>query len=285
MGDHGLLENSETTLVRQFGGIYFSFDQAIALDAALYVARRSHPDSRDTLLAAALSVASQIVSSVGKQFAQPIRPRTKAGTVKARLIPSIVRDRTIDAVVAYREWLAEYSALPKTSRRAIAIRQDYLGALREYGGACSVIYADPPYTRDHYSRFYHVLETMALGDSPVVSMVKKKGALRTSRGVYREDRHQSPFCIRSEAPSAFASMFEEASEKGAALVLSYSPHETGDGTHPRVVSMSRIVDIARSYYSNVSVVAIEGRQHNQLNKVDLKLKTRGHAEVLLLCTS
>ena len=28
------------------------------------------------------------------------------------------------------------------------------------------VYADPPYTRDHYSRFYHVLETLALRDDP-----------------------------------------------------------------------------------------------------------------------
>ena len=67
------------------------------------------------------------------------------------------------------------------------------------------MYADPPYTRDHYSRYYHVLETMSLRDNPEVSMtmIRAGGSPRVSRGVYRADRYQSPFCIKSQAAGAF----------------------------------------------------------------------------------
>ena len=41
-----------------------------------------------------------------------------------------------------------------------------------------IVYADPPYTRDHYSRFYHVLETISLFDSPIVSKTKMQARLK-----------------------------------------------------------------------------------------------------------
>jgi adenine-specific DNA methylase len=146
-----------------------------------------------------------------------------------------------------------------------------------------VLYADPPYTRDHYSRFYHVLETMCLRDDPPISRVTKGGSRAVSRGSYREDRHQSPFCIRSAAPAAFEALFAAARRRDLPLALSYSPHEAGDGTHPRVVSSIQIIEIARSYYERVECMVIDGAAHNKLNRGDLKLKTREHAEILVKC--
>ena len=41
---------------------------------------------------------------------------------------------------------------------------DFRQALQNLDDDVRVIYADPPYTRDHYSRFYHGLETLSLRD-------------------------------------------------------------------------------------------------------------------------
>jgi adenine-specific DNA-methyltransferase len=127
------------------------------------------------------------------------------------------------------------------------------------------------------------LETMCLRDNPSVSRVVKNGATLVSRGLYREDRHQSPFCIRSTAPAAFEALFKSARQRDVPLVLSYSPHEADDGTHPRVVSMSLVVELARAQFKRVDVTAIEGSVHNNLNREGLKLKAREHAEILLKC--
>ena len=43
----------------------------------------------------------------------------------------------------------------------------------------SVVYADPPYTRDHYSRYYHLLDTLLLYDYPDP----------VGKGQYRLDRN------------------------------------------------------------------------------------------------
>ena len=279
----GLWQSPDTTVTRHFGGIYFSFTQSVMLDGMLSLADSPNADAGNTLKAAALSTASQIVNTVGKQFAQPLRPRNKSGEVKPGLVKIVQRDRVIDALGAYLSWLGKYAALKPAVGKPECIRADYLQGLGRGGIAYSVCYADPPYTRDHYSRFYHVLETMCLRDDPDVSSVKKNGEVTASRGLYRQDRHQSPFCIRSAAPGAFDALFRATRERNVPLVLSYSPHESGDGTHPRVVSMNMIIDLAKCHYDRVEIMTIDGSIHNNLNRIDLKLKTREHAEVIVKC--
>lgn len=279
----GLWHSPATTVARYFGGVYFSFTQAAMLDAVLSAAESSSEQDRDTLKAAALSTASQLVNTVGKQFAQPIQPRNKSGKVKISLVKVVERDRLMDVLELYKVWLRKYASLPRAIGNPKAHQQDYLDAITKHGKSCSVIYADPPYTRDHYSRFYHVLETMCLRDSPLISKVMKDGSLMPSRGAYREERHQSNFCIRSAAPAAFDALFKSAREHNLPLVLSYSPHEADDGTHPRVVSISQILRIADQYYKRVEVCTVNGIKHNQLNRSGLKLKTREHAEIILKC--
>jgi len=280
----GLLDSPDTTVTRYFGGIYFSYRQAIHLDCLLAAAasiKEAH--RRDTFTAAVLSTASSIVNTVGKQFAQPLRPRNKSGEIKANLAKIVQKDRSINSVDVFCLWLEKYSNLKPAIKNPVVLRKDYLEALQDENLSFSVVYADPPYTRDHYSRFYHVLETMCLRDNPIISRVTIAGKTMASRGVYREERYQSPFCIRSAAPEAFRSLFEHISERGIPLVLSYSPHESGDGTHPRVVSTKQILELANQYFDKVEVVAIDGSTHNFLNSNELKLKARAHAELIVKC--
>ena len=278
----GLWDSPDTTVSRLFGGAYFSFAQSIALDSLLSTAN-SLGIGRDTLVAAALSTASSLVNTVGKQFAQPIRPKNKSGELKQGLIATVQRDRSRDAFDTYEIWLRKYVKLPGSRFVPTTLRQDFLTAISERSTELSVLYADPPYTRDHYSRFYHVLETMCLRDNPAYTTVVKRGKKSISRGLYRVDRYQSDFCIRSSAPAAFEALFKSSREADLPLVVSYSPHEAGDGTHPRVVSMNQIIEIANANYKRVQVVSIDGSSHNNLNRTGLQLKEREHAEVLILC--
>jgi adenine-specific DNA methylase len=146
-----------------------------------------------------------------------------------------------------------------------------------------VVYADPPYTRDHYSRFYHVLETICLGDHPKLSRSNLNGGQMVSRGAYREDRHQSPFCIRSQAPSAFDELFKLVADRRANMVLSYSPQAEGDRVHPRVMRLEGILAIAKKYFRSIEIQRSEMVAHSKLNRTDLHLDTPDIAEVLVVC--
>jgi len=93
---------------------------------------------------------------------------------------------------------------------------DYLDCLKNLKNA--TVYADPPYCFVHYSRFYHAIETLVLYDYPEIQHKNKKMV----KGRYREDRHQSPFSIKSKVKNAFIDMFEIIAKNNSSLVLSYS---------------------------------------------------------------
>jgi adenine-specific DNA-methyltransferase len=82
----------------------------------------------------------------------------------------------------------------------------------------SVIYADPPYAFVHYSRFYHAIETLVKYDYPDLQI--KAG--KTVKGRYRVDRHQSPFCIKTQVHGAFSELFNGVKNSESDLLLSYS---------------------------------------------------------------
>ena len=147
------------------------------------------------------------------------------------------------------------------------------------------VYADPPYTRDHYSRFYHVLETIALDDVPEISTVKIHGSTHVSNGIYRKDRHQSPFCIRSKAPKAFKEMFRVISASNRNLLLSYSPYDETKESHPRVVTINQLMSWASEYFGDVEVVSAGYFTHNKLNSTEHFLESSDEAEILIVCTN
>ena len=68
----------------------------------------------------------------------------------------------------------------------------------------------------HYSRFYHILETLVRYDYPEVKF----------KGRYRIGRYQSDYCIKTEVTEAFREMFKGVKEKQSDLILSYTNSST-----------------------------------------------------------
>ena len=85
--------------------------------------------------------------------------------------------------------------------------------LIKHGDLSSVaaVYADPPYTKDQYSRYYHVYETMYRYDYPT-----SFGA-----GRVRDDRFSSSFCLRTQVADSFTELFSSIAALQIPLVLSY----------------------------------------------------------------
>ena len=81
------------------------------------------------------------------------------------------------------------------------------GDLRGVGA----VYADPPYTKDQYSRYYHVYETLYRYDFP-----DSHGA-----GRVRSDRFSTGFCLKSGVVGAFEELFDAVASRGIPLILSY----------------------------------------------------------------
>lgn len=277
------VQGYQSLAVRYFGGIYFSYWQAVQLDAILEQIEYSPKEYKNLLLASLLSTASECVNTVGKQFAQPIRPRKPNGDIKSSLGKVIYKDRSIDIFEVFIKWVQKYNSIDNTDFKNKVFKMDFSIALDNLSDDTSVVYADPPYTREHYSRFYHVLETLVLRDSPKISTMALGGQTLLSRGLYRENRHQSPFCIRSTAPKTFELMFSKISSKGVKLILSYSPYDASNGSHPRVITMQQLIDLAKKYYRNVEVLSPGTFVHSKLNNSAKHLKASEFGEVLIVC--
>lgn len=274
---------ADSMVTRYFGGIYFSYSQAATVDVILSQIQKTDSPKKDLFLAAILSTVSEIVNTIGKQFAQPIRPRKADGSPKGGLLKLVNRDRQKDVWDLFYIWFNRYLAYRQTHTGNRVQRADYKDVLRQLPSGIGAVYADPPYTRDHYSRYYHVLETICLRDCPEISTVRVGKVESISRGLYRADRHQSPFCIKSQAPLAFKELFEGTSTRQLPLVISYSPYVKSSGSRPRLMEIDSLVDLANMYYTSVVVEAVGTAAHSKLNKSDLNKEVTSASELVLIC--
>lgn len=282
----GLQANSRAMVIRYFGGLYFSYEQALCIDAVLEtVFQYSKNDARlrDTLMASVISATSDIVNTIGKQFAQPLQIRDSHGRLKRNLLPKILNDRAESFMLRLSYWIHRYSKNSIDIKGHEFIKADYRLALKQLrANNISVVYADPPYTRYHYSRYYHVLETICLRDMPEVSTTFTNGT-DISRGIYRKDRHQSPFSIKSKASGAFDELFFNVSNLEVPLVLSYSPFSKNQPATPRMMDIDQLVVKAKQFYKMVDVVSPGYFTHSKLNAARKNFGTENEAELLLVC--
>ncbi len=263
-----------------YGGVFFSYQQALWIDVICRIARSERWGDPSAGLLVAILMAATHVSSVGSHFAQPIAAIDRQGTIKRDLIKRVANKRLAAVENSIERAIDQVAKSAPPRENLIATRLDFSKALEEHAlGA--VVYADPPYTREHYSRFYHVLETIALGDDPGLSRSNLRGGSEPSRGLYRAERHQSPFSILGAAENAFDQLYSAASNRGAPVLLSYSPAAHGTLIRPRTVSLERILEIAHSYYPTVETSVVENAKHARLNKRELSQTAPLGAEVLI----
>jgi adenine-specific DNA-methyltransferase len=195
-----------------YADTYFGVRQAIAIDSLVAAVRRAKSTARLSSDHArwanvALGSAMLRISNSPGHFAQYLTP--KAGTMRRFCA---VRRR--DLWETFLGLVDDISPVRDASWRAgnKAFNKDCLDLLPLGPGAGpAVVYADPPYTDDQYSRFYHLLDTLILYDYPKLS-----GA-----GLYRERRFRTTFSLKSTATASLAKLIAAAAAGGAEFVLSY----------------------------------------------------------------
>ena len=88
----------------------------------------------------------------------------------------------------------------------------------------AAVYADPPYTKRQYAAYYHVLETIAAWDEPMIT---------GSTGL-RPWRHlSSPYCLRQHAPGALEDLVSNSC--GRHFFLSYN--DDGQIRHAEILGI------------------------------------------------
>lgn len=216
-----------------FSAGYLSLKQAIEVDAlraAIDLDRTR--DERDWLLGSWIAATSVLINAPG-HTAQFLKPNTDSGY--ARILRTWGRS-------VWDEFLVALNTLDQVGSAAWrADNSVYVGDALELVGTghlqnIGAVYADPPYTKDQYSRYYHVYETLFRYDYPDAS-----GAGRN-----RSDRFTTGFSLKSAVVASFADLCRNVSRMGVPLVISYpSAGLLGDaGTSVEL--------IAKEYFKSVS---------------------------------
>ena len=281
--------SSNLIITNLYGGVYFSYEQAVYIDVIRQTVQSNgkwNKSIKNLILAALISTASEITNTVGKQFAQPMKLLNKDGLPKQLLIERTIRDKNYSVLEVFKQTLKKVNAARKhvSNLDHEVFCGDSLDFLSSYAGKIDCFYADPPYTIDHYSRFYHVLETITKYDSPILATMNKKGAPKVMNGLYRIDRHQSSFCIPSQVKDAFSKMIQGCASYQAPLIISYSPYDHANDERPRLLKTQEIKEIAHKYYKSINIIPADGHIHRKLHSTNKNTTGIENCEVFIICS-
>lgn len=207
-------QTAYSCFLRTYRDGYFSARQAAEIDALRFAIDASKTDgdlteSEGDWALVALGRACLKVANTPGHFAQFLRPSAaNFRRVKAQGKRSVWaewhRSLGLLAPVGTAEWR-------KDNRASCADSLQLLTGDAEEKENIRVVYCDPPYTDDQYSRYYHIWETLIEYDYPEV----------TGAGRYRPGRFATPFSLKTKAVQAFKDLIGAASRLDADLVLSY----------------------------------------------------------------
>jgi adenine-specific DNA-methyltransferase len=218
-------------VTRAYGGHYFSAAQSLLLDAL----RATLPTSRSVHavgMSALIGAASKCAASPG-HTAQPFQPTQGA----ARWVLDAWRR---DPVKYLEE---EWDAALEFEARAVgkAVVSSAVGMIARLDPG-DIAFLDPPYSGVHYSRFYHVLETLAGGIGVSVEGV--------GRYPPPGQRPTSEFSQRGKAKQAFETLLGVAARGKVRLVITFPFEMQSNG-----VSAEIIEHMARAHFKRVVVSA------------------------------
>lgn len=192
---------------------YFGVKQCAELDFLRQFSENLIGIDKTHLLACVISSMSYCVSSTTHlaQFLKPNSEKTSESLVKKRKLSLI--DETIKRLEAISTSIH--------SKSANVFNLDFKESLNQIKLDSSfIVYADPPYFKEHYSRYYHVLDTFTLYDFP--SLTYNERLDKTTVGRYREDRIISDFGKKAKVRQAFDSLIDTCMEANCKLAVSYA---------------------------------------------------------------
>jgi adenine-specific DNA-methyltransferase len=244
-----------------FGSSYFGISQAIEIDSLRYAIDQRPDTHRSRYLAALVQAVSHCATAPG-HFAQFLVPRDRENTLYiGRIRQRSVLTRFLAALISF----PNIDCFDRVKNRAY--RSDATSLLKsnqdDFPRRNFVIYADPPYSKAQYSRYYHVLESLVLYDYPDCE----------GKGRYRSDRFHTNFSRRAGVVSAMTDFVEAAAKLRAPLYISY-PRDglLSDGG-------GNLRAILREHYKVVRLVAQEPLNHSTMGGASGKASIRALEEV------
>lgn len=194
-----------------YGGHYFSPAQALTFDYLLANLPNQEPE-RTVCRAACISAATECVASPG-HTAQPFQPTDSAG-------PFIVEAWNRDPIL-YCQKALEAICPRHAQTEGDAVNVDALEIAKELKEN-DLVFIDPPYSNVQYSRFYHVIETIA-NDQKYISV---SGA---GRYPSIHERPQSEFSNISQSKKALGELLKTLGIRGCKIIFTFPSGYASNG--------------------------------------------------------
>lgn len=207
-----------------YGGHYFSPKQAIIFDYLLRNIPKSSPN-KDVCLAALIIAASRCAAAPG-HTAQPFQPKKSAGKF-------IKISWGLDVFKSCETALDNLASMYAQKKgRAYVIDAEKLIPKLKKG---DLVFIDPPYSGVQYSRFYHVLETIARGKCSEVSGVGRYPAIK--------ERPQSKFSNTSQSLKALDDLLAALAKRQVTVIFTFPKGKASNG-----LSGDKVEEYSRKYF-------------------------------------
>lgn len=254
-----------------YANVYVGVEQAVQIDNLRFaIAQLEDSKDRDFGLAALLVAVSQVASAYGGHFAQPWATPERVATAAG--FSATLKRRTRSVFHEFEARLYALASRSSTVEHEVVLVdgpwQSAVETIRDLRPSGPItVYLDAPYKRDEYSRYYHVLETIAAYNYPDIPL----GDLLPARGV-AGGRFASEFSTRSSSKVAdrLAEVINAALDNGWRVAWSYSSE--GD------TSIYEVLRRVSSHVSRCSAISAPYRYRRQ-GRVSTRREVR---EYLLL---
>ena len=267
------LKNMYMLFTLNYAMPYFTLNQAVYIDSFRCAVEKMYENKiiSETEYYVYLSLLIYglecIVSSIGDHFAQPQIFKLEKGKKYKRGLEKLLLKKTLVLHNVMLDKQKEFNNINVNnySKDNKCFCMDCIVLLKDKNimNSVNIIYIDPPYTNAHYSRFYHILETLVNYNYPKIEF----------NGRYSTDRYQSPFCQKKNAHKEFENMIRLCANNKKKLVISYSD------TKQCLISYDEICNICKKYYSKVNINKINYLYRNLGQKPN---KVNGN-ELLIVC--
>jgi len=273
-------------ILSHYAGTYFGVYQSAFFDYVRNRIETLHIEmvigswTRHALLTSLYSAMSATVCSAGKHFAQPLGVHRETGNKEFQWV-RLHSDRSIDPVTTFLAASKAVDHAAGSSEEHSAIALPVAAAYDEIAPRKpTLIYADPPYTAQQYSRFYHVLEVVSSYRMPRLQRMSGQ----VTAGLYSEDRYKSPFSSKTAAGPAFEALISQSQACGASLAISYSSSSEKSTGNARMIQLFELEQLCKKYYgsSRVQILALD-HTYRPFNSGHRNNIHRNDNEVLILC--
>lgn len=248
-----------------YASSFIGVQQAIDVDSLRFAIARAPVERQDIYLFALLHALSHSAAAPG-HFAQHLVPRTEKNTrYIARIRRRAIWERFLSALRDLR--LPRCLARAENEVHQLDATEFVRTAFSQRPTERLVIYADPPYSRAQYSRYYHVLETLVRYDYPHIS----------GKGRYREGRFSTEFSLTAHVGSAMDDFVRAAAATGGKLYLSYPRNGLLGKTG------TNVLDILSQHFPLAEVARTDVLAHSTLGGAPGTATTEALEDVYYAC--